>query len=140
METTSTERMRRMRGHRNGDHSTCDYRRCDIRRELEDANENKLDALALFEELANYGIDPLTYLGDRFDEVKAQAERELPDYIEPHEPDWVNRRRAISEVKEFIAGIRRHEFHIAITDDGRYVRAEVKPDLDPIEHVNAPIW
>ena len=106
--STSADRMARMRGHRNNEHSNCQYKTCEIRQALELQNEERLDAIALFEELDENGIDSLTFFGDEFDAYRERAERVLPDYeYLPSEPDMVNRLRARGEVREYLAGIPR---------------------------------
>ncbi len=87
---------RNQRGHGKGDHSNCDPRRCDFRREIDYQNDAHLFALALFEELANRHLDPLTWFGDGFDQAKALAEAQFPEWL-PQEPDFVHRAQARAE-------------------------------------------
>ena len=100
---------RRQRGHAKGDHSNCDYNRCPIRREREDWNEERLDAIALFREINAKGADALKFFGDDFDAYRERAERELTDDLDwlSAEPDIVNRLRARAEVREYLSGITR---------------------------------
>jgi hypothetical protein len=106
--STSAVRMQRMRGHRNNEHSQCQYKTCQVRQRLELENEEHLEALALFAELAKRGVDALTFFGEDFDAFKERAERVLPEYeYLPEEPDFLNRMHAKGEVDDYLAGIPR---------------------------------
>jgi len=86
-----------MRGHRNGDHSDCDPGSgfCRQARDLEYRNEEHLLALALFEALADRGIDAQEFFGDGYGEARELADAVLPDYAYlPREPDSLIRLRA----------------------------------------------
>jgi len=89
----SAERVSRYRRHEKGDHSLCLYQNCKPRRDLEYRNEEHLLAVALFEVLAERGINAEVFFGDGYGEARELADAELPDYL-PREPDSLIRLRA----------------------------------------------
>jgi hypothetical protein len=91
--STSTQRMRRMRGCRAGDHAGCLSENCSERRRLELRNSYRLLAIATFDELSTRGMDAIGFLGDRYGPVRRLADLELPDYLDA-EPDFVDRMNA----------------------------------------------
>jgi hypothetical protein len=91
----SAERVSRYRRHEKGDHSLCLYQNCKIRSEQEYRNEEHLLAVALFEALAERGINAKTWFGDGYGEARESADAVLPDYSYlPREPDSLIRLRA----------------------------------------------
>jgi len=91
----STPRVSRHRRHEDGDHSECLPGNCKQATQLEYHNEEHLLAVALFDALADRGIDAQAFFGDGYGEARELADAELPDYSYlPREPDSLIRLRA----------------------------------------------
>jgi hypothetical protein len=89
----SAERVSRYRRHAADDHSQCLSKSCKPRRDLEYDNDARLLAVALFEALADRGIDAKAFFGDGYSEARELAGAEMPDYM-PREPDSIHRIQA----------------------------------------------
>jgi hypothetical protein len=102
-------RQRRLRGHKNGEHSACfsthqsfsngvlveifrPSQRCAQALALDYANELRLTAIPLSDELEARGLDPADYLGDEL--ADAAASDHLDYAYLPKDPDEVHRLQA----------------------------------------------
>ena len=94
----SALRVNRHREHSNGIHEHCLYENCLELRELTILNEQRLLAVAVFEELAELGIDPQDYWGEGLAEARELARLKLPEWL-PDIPDTVTRLQARRAVK-----------------------------------------
>lgn len=80
MPDTSTERVRRHRTHKTGDHSNCHFETCLERQKLENDCNATYYIKAVIEELKRRGVEPADFFG-HWEETRAQAEREYPDWL-----------------------------------------------------------
>lgn len=91
------EYKRKERAHHKNNHEKCDYRHCQDRADIEDANICHLYAIAVIEELQKLDLDPEEFFGDGWTETKALAEAEFPDWLD-QEPDIALRIQAHGEI------------------------------------------
>jgi len=99
--STSAERMRTHRGHKKGDHSACDSRRCRERQHIERDNDLRLLALATLDELNERGIDPGTYFIHDWKDSRELAGLEAVPWLDT-EPDFLHRLQAKVDVDNFV--------------------------------------
>ncbi|SRR5258708_36736969 len=97
-------RQRRSRGHRAGDHSSCDVNRCRQLEAIWGDNEQHLYCLAYLAELKAQGIDAEAVLGSAYRDVTEYAAADVPDWLEA-EPDFTHRLQARCDIKARQAGI-----------------------------------
>src|ERR1035438_7967941 len=64
---------RRERGHRAGNHTECDYDRCEVAQEVWTTQERRCDAKALIAELASRKINARKLLARAFKHIAADA-------------------------------------------------------------------
>lgn len=93
---------RQIRGHKNGDHRSCDWAHCQTRKDQEYEADETNFIKAVNDHLRDVGLDVRSFWGDGYDDTMAKASREIPDWLD-QEPDPVLRIKARYEVSCVLA-------------------------------------
>jgi hypothetical protein len=85
MPDSSTQRVRRHRGHKVGDHELCRWQTCRVRSQIEDEYRTHFDAKVMFEEIAKADLDAKQVFGQDYRTMREMADRnDWPDWM----ADW----------------------------------------------------